>query len=287
MRLMTPMGLLAATWFFVGSTFAQEDKVFKQLSAEQTDALLQTLKIEFKKTPGKKGDVVYYDFQRGDHKVRLYWYGGKDLMLDAVFPRMSLEQVNLWNVRAKFSRACLHKDDKGEFTALEANLDLTGGATEGTIRRFMTVFDEEIKQFATIASGGGAVDEPIYAKVAPAKLDAILQGLNIEFKKAADKTGAVVYLFLSNNHPVKLVSFGGEDLMIDAQFKKVSLADANEYNLRRKFIRCVAYNVNGKEFTSLESNLDCVGGVSDSIVRNFIRAFDEEVQEFAKYVQGK
>jgi hypothetical protein len=266
---------------------AQDEPILKQISTEQTETLLQSLKIDFKKTPAKKGEIVYYDFQRAGHNVRLYWYGGKDLMLDVVFPKMSLEQINVWNVRAKFSRACLHRDNKDEFTALEANLDLAGGVTEGAIRQFLAVFDDEIKTFAKIAGGAAALDEPIYAKVTPERLDAILKGLNIDYKKLGEKDGSVAYEYTANNHQLRLVSFGGEDLMIDAHFKKLPLADVNEYNLQRKFIRCVAYKVEGKEYTSLEANLDCIGGVSDGIIRHFIRAFDEEVQAFTKYVQGK
>jgi len=265
---------------------AQDANVFKSISAEQTEKLLESMKIDFKKKPAAKEGLFYYDFQRGGHSLRLYWFGGKDLMLDVVFAKMPLEQVNTWNVRAKFSRACLHKDAKGEFVALEANLDILGGVTEGTVKQFIQVFDDEVKAFAKFV-GASTGDERIYTKVAPDKLEAILKDLNVEFKKAEVKGGVLAYDFESNKHRLRLVSFGGDDIMIDAHFKKLPLADVNQYNLNRKFIRCVAYNMNGTEYTALEANLDCAGGVSDGIVRHFIRAFDAEVQEFSKYVQGK
>lgn len=279
------LGLVALV-VAVSASHAQDDKIFKLITTEQTEALLASLKIEFKKKPAAKEGIFYYDFQRGGHSVRLYWYGGKDLMLDVVFGRMTLEQVNSWNVRAKFSRACLHKDAKGEFVALESNLDILGGVTEGAVKQFMNVFDEEVKAFAKFVGGSGG-DERIYTKVASDKLEAILKGLNFEFKKIEVKGGVLAYDFESNKHRLRLVSFGGDDLMIDAHFKKLALADVNQYNLNRKFIRCVAYNMNGTEYTALEANLDCAGGVSDSIVRHFVHAFDEEVKEFSKYVQGK
>lgn len=268
------------------SASAQDDKVFKQWTAEEAEAFLQSMKIEFKKTPAKTKGIVHYDFQRGGHNMRLYWYNGKDLMLDVVFPRLPLEQINLWNVRAKFSRACLHRDDKGEFTALESNLDLVGGVTEGAVRQLFKVFDDEVKLFAKFAGSLGA-DDAVYTRAAGDKLEGVLKSLNIAYKKTDIKGGVTAYEFESNNHKLRLVNFAGEDLMIDAQFKKLKLEDVNQYNLNRKFIRCVAYNVGGKEYTSLEANLDCAGGVTDGIVRNFIRAFDIEVSEFAKYAQGK
>lgn len=265
---------------------AGDDKVFKQLSAADTESLLQKLKIEFKKTPGKNNDINYYDFQRGGYNVRLYWYGGKDLMVDVVFAKLTLSEVNAWNTRAKFSRACLYKDAKGEYTALESNLDLLGGVTEGAVKQFLQVFDNEIKEFAKFA-GGSSSDDAIYTKVTSDKLEAILKDLKIDYKKVEIKGGIVAYDYESNNHKLRLANFGGDDLMIDAHFKKLKLEDVNQYNLKRSFIRCVAYSMNGVEYTSLESNLECVGGVSDGIIRHFIASFDEEVKLFTKYAQGK
>jgi len=268
------------------SAGGEENKVFKQLSAADTESLLQKFKIEFKKTPGKNNEVNYYDFQRNGYNVRLYWYGGKDLMVDVVFAKLTLPEVNAWNVRAKFSRACLYRDAKGEYTALESNLDLLGGVTEDTVKHFLTVFDNEVKEFAKFA-GGSSSDEAIYTKVTSDKLEAILKDLKIDYKKVETKGGIVAYDYESNNHKLRLANFGGDDLMIDAHFKKLKLEDVNQYNLKRSFIRCVAYNVNGVEYTSLESNLECTGGVSDSIIRHFIASFDEEVKLFTKYAQGK
>src|SRR5262245_44118002 len=184
------------------SAGGDENKVFKQLSAADTESLLQKFKIEFKKTPGKNNDVNYYDFQRNGYNVRLYWYGGKDLMVDVVFAKLTLPEVNAWNVRAKFSRACLYKDAKGEYTALESNLDLLGGVTEDTVKHFLTVFDNEVKEFARFA-GGSSSDEAIYAKVTSDKLEAILKDLKIDYKKVETKGGIVAYDYESNNHKLR------------------------------------------------------------------------------------
>jgi hypothetical protein len=281
--------LLLAPW-----VRAQDEKVFKLLSADQAESILRDLKIDFKKMVAGRPAVTFYDLRRQNTSVRLYLYDGKDIMLDAIFAALPLEKINDWNVRAKFSRACLHKDDKGGFTALESNLDIVGGVTTGAVRQFIVGFDEEIRSFRDFIGAAptppavAAVDEPIYTKASNDKIEAILGSLNIKFKKIEQKNSPVVaYDYVSNNHTLRLTNFGGADLMIDAHFKKLPLQTVNDYNLKRKFIRAVAYNVMGKEYTSLESNLDCLGGVSDSIVRHFIRAFDEEVQEFARFVQGK
>ncbi len=35
---------------------------------------------------------------------------------------------------------------------------------------------------------------------------------------------------------------------------------------------------------SLESQLDCLGGVTDPIVRNFVTRFDGELRDFVKFI---
>ena len=54
---------------------AQDDKVVRTLAPEMTEKLLQGLKIEFKKSSSKKGDEHYFDFLRGNFRVRLTQYG--------------------------------------------------------------------------------------------------------------------------------------------------------------------------------------------------------------------
>jgi hypothetical protein len=39
-----------------------------------------------------------------------------------------------------------------------------------------------------------------------------------------------------------------------------------------------------KDTISLEAQLDCVGGVTDNIIRQFIQRFDGEVAQFNKFI---
>jgi hypothetical protein len=270
---------------------AQDAKVVKLLTPAHAEEILSGMKIEFKKTPSPREGTYFYDMRRQNVAVRLYLYDNKDIMLDAVFRGLPLEKVNQWNVRAKFSRACLHKDPKGDFVTLESNLDILGGVTDETIRQFIRTFDEEIKAFVPFAGSptpAPAGDEAIYTKVTDEKIEAILTELKLEYKKIEIKERPVTqFEYVANNHRLRLTNFGGADLMIDAQFQKLPLATLNDYNLKRKFIRAVGYDVRGTEFTSLETNLDCVGGISDNILRYFIRAFSDEVKEFTNFVKDK
>lgn len=274
-----------------GPACAQQDKILKQLSTDQIESILKDFKIDYKKIEAKSDqpNIAYYDFERNRFKIRLHFFGGKDIMLDAIFDDFPLEKLNGWNQRAKFSRATLHADKKGPFTALESNLDLIGGVTQGTIEQFFMTFDEEIAGFDNYIKGGtakqAAKDERILTRVSDEVLERILSGLNLQCKKKASGKGNMSYDFQSQNHTLRLTNFGTTDLMIDANFKVIPLEKLNKYNTNNKFIRAVLYKANDREYVALESNLDCVGGVTEGIIRYFITNFIDDVKKFSKYVQ--
>lgn len=266
---------------------AQEVKVFTQLTPDQTEDLLKKFGIDAKKIDTKNAGTIFYDYKKGNYAIRLYHFAGKDLMLDAVFPKLPLEKINEWNVKAKFSRACIHKDNKGEYMSLESNIDLIGGVTEGALKQFFTSFDDEVALFVRFA-GSSTVDDQLFSPVTSDRIEAVLKSLNIAFEKNELKGNAgQFYDFEASKFKLRLVNFGGKDLMIDAHFKKIPLEDINRWNLEKKFIRAVQYSVKGTEYTALECNLDCEVGTTEGILRNFIVGFQEDVKEFAKYVQDK
>jgi hypothetical protein len=268
-----------------GRAAAQDDKVFKSVTNEQVEAVLKNLGIDAKKVAAKTGKATHFDFERNRHPVRLYNYDGKDLMLDAVFPRAPWEIVNEWNRRAKFSRAVLLKDGDREATVLESNLDCLGGVTTNIIKQFVRSFDDELKAFDNHLSAETGRDEKIYPKVTNALLEKLLQELKIEFQKSALKNEqGFVYDFKRDGFAVRLSNYNGSDLMIDAQFKKATLAKINKWNNTRKFVRAVSYQAGGRDYTSLEANFDCAVGASENMIRHFIVTFDAEVKDFAKYL---
>lgn len=122
--------------------------VYKEVSAEKLEKLLESMGIEFKKVKGKREGVYYYDFRRADRSVRLHNYNGKDLWIDTIFAgKLSLPQVNGWNVRAKFSRAVQLKQGEKTTVSLESQIDCAGGITDAIIRQFIRRFDGEIRGF--------------------------------------------------------------------------------------------------------------------------------------------
>jgi len=143
------LGCLLVT-LCVGS--AQDDvlpeKAYRNVSPEKIESILAGLKINYKKSSGKDKGIHFYDFERNKYRLRLHNYDGKDLWLDALFTdKTSLEDLNAWNRKAKFSRAVLLKNKDKETISLEVQLDCDGGVTDNIIRNFITRFDVEITQF--------------------------------------------------------------------------------------------------------------------------------------------
>jgi len=133
-----------------------------------------------------------------------------------------------------------------------------------------------------------AQEQPVYKKVPSATLERVLGDLNIQYKKTAgDREGFFYYQFERNGYRIRLHNYAGKDLWLEALASdRLSLEDVNRWNQRAKFSRCVLLDQNGKKTVSLESQLDCLGGVTDAIVRQFIQRFDGEVRSFAKFVDG-
>jgi hypothetical protein len=125
-----------------------QSKVQRLVTSAKLESILQDMKIKYSKTAGKNEGVHYYDYERNNFKVRLHNYQGRDLWLDVHFTeKMSLTEVNEWNVRAKFSRAVQVKNADKQSTSLESQIDCEGGITDGMIRQFILRFDGEIKSF--------------------------------------------------------------------------------------------------------------------------------------------
>ncbi len=272
---------------FPAMSFGQDAKVYKKISVENLEEILKGLDIHFKKTPSPNDkNLIFFTFERNKYKLALHDLGGKDLMLVAEFPAVPLALINQWNRGSKLSRAILYQDAKIDYSSLEANLDVAGGVTDDTIRHFIRRYDGEIKKFDKLMFRAAVEEEEVVSKVTSARLEKILKDMNIKFKKVAGKDEDIFsYEFERDTFKVRLHTFKGEDLMLDAAFKDIPPADANKYNIGRKFIRVVLYQPdNGKKYSALETNLDCQGGVSDSVIRYFIGTFDAELKEFAKFV---
>ena len=151
------VGVLTMGVAVVSTTFAQEKDESKKaekspvqriVTSAKLEGILQDMKIKYSKTAGKNEGIHYYDYERNNFKVRLHNYQGRDLWLDVHFTeKMTLKEINDWNVQAKFSRAVMVKNAGKQSTSLESQIDCEGGITDGMIRQFILRFDGEIKTF--------------------------------------------------------------------------------------------------------------------------------------------
>jgi hypothetical protein len=126
----------------------------------------------------------------------------------------------------------------------------------------------------------------VYNNVSNEALEKLLDSMDIKYKKVpAKKDGVQFYDLESGDRVLRLHNYQGQDLWLDCIFTdKLSLADVNGWNARARFSRAVLLKADDKTSISLESQLDCLGGVTDAIVRRFIRRFGSEVRAFEKYL---
>ena len=122
--------------------------VYRNVSSEKLESVLKELDITAHKSAGKKDGIFTYDFELKGTKVRLYNYKGDDLWIESDFTdKATLEDVNRWNMRAKFSRAVLVKESVTATVSLESQVDCTLGITEGMMRQFVRRFEGETQSF--------------------------------------------------------------------------------------------------------------------------------------------
>lgn len=264
-----------------GTAQETKDKVYRDLSPAGLEEFFKSEKIPVQKSAEPKNkDTFYYDYQRSQLSIRITSFAGKDLMIDTVFPKVPLAKVNEWNLQAKFSRACLHENDKAEFVSLEQNLDLTGGVTEEGLRKFLTNFYEEADRFQRFVSTFSR-DDVVFKGVPVEKLEAVFRSLNITVKKSPGPGENVTHFdYELDKLRFTLINIAGKELVAVARFPKIDMDVINQYNLNRKFVRVSLHKVQDQEFTSLESFLDCQGGTSEAILRGFIVGFEDEVRHF-------
>ncbi len=119
-------------------------------------------------------------------------------------------------------------------------------------------------------------------------IEKIFQSLEVKFQKAErkDKDSTTTYYdFTRNAQQCRLYNYGN-DLWLECVVEKaMKLEDINRWNADAKFSRLVLIEQKDKMILSLESQLDCLGGVTDAMIKQYINRFDEEAKKFAKFVK--
>ena len=98
--------------------------------------------------------------------------------------------------------------------------------------------------------------------------------------------GLFLYDYARNNFGLRLQNNNGGDLWIIAVFGKIAPEEMNRWNRQTHLTRVVPIRGFGEETATLEAQLDCLGGVTDGMVRQFITGFDKEVAGFSAFLRN-
>jgi|ERR1043165_3517277 hypothetical protein len=144
--------------------------------------------------------------------------------------------------------------------------------------------------FAVTSSGRSQIK--VHTTVSDETVDKILHDLNIKFQKNEKKeqdNAFTQYDFKRGEQSFRLFNYGGKDLWIECHHDlPLKLEDLNRWNRDAKFSRAVLLPQKEKQtekektVVSLESQLDCLGTVTDAMIKQFVNRFDEEAKKFVK-----
>jgi len=127
----------------------------------------------------------------------------------------------------------------------------------------------------------------IVRQVSNETIENVLQGLELKYQKdeRKDKASSVMFFdFKRGDLDYRLYNYGN-DLWIESTFdKKMTPEDVNRWNAEAKFTRLVLIEQTEKTTLSLEAQLDCAGGVTDAVIKQYINRFDEEAKKFTKFM---
>lgn len=125
---------------------AGKDGILPTVTNEVLEKILKDLKLMYRKQVAPNG-LTLFEYEKNNHKLHIYNFGGRDLMIDANFPSITPVDANAYNLKRKFIRVVNYRGKQGDYTSLESNLDCTAGVTEGMIRHFITSYDQDMIHF--------------------------------------------------------------------------------------------------------------------------------------------
>jgi hypothetical protein len=146
-----------------------------------------------------------------------------------------------------------------------------------------------ITVFATCLIVGDALSQgKVTRNVTNDTIEKILDGIQVKYQKAERKekdNSVVFYEFTRGDVQLRLFNYGSDLWLETIVEKKLRLEDVNRWNADAKFSRLVMIEQKDKTILSLESQLDCLGGVTDAMIRQYIGRFEEEAKRFSKFAK--
>jgi len=146
-----------------------------------------------------------------------------------------------------------------------------------------------ITVFATCLIVGDALSQgKVTRNVTNDTIEKILDGIQVKYQKAERKekdNSVVFYEFTRGDVQLRLFNYGSDLWLETIVEKKLRLEDVNRWNADAKFSRLVMIEQKDKMLLSLESQLDCLGGVTDTMIKHYINRFDDEAKKFSKFMK--
>jgi hypothetical protein len=158
-RLAAAVAMVALGMLLAGAASARaadlpsDDTVITGLTADQIGNLFKAMGIEFKASKDDEGDDLFI-LTLSDIQAQLYTYDKdektkayRSIQFHAVFDagdKKYLDTVNAWNTGRRFSRAYVGSTGNPH---LEADLDLAGGVTLPTVKRFVEQYRRSLIGF--------------------------------------------------------------------------------------------------------------------------------------------
>jgi hypothetical protein len=133
---------------------------------------------------------------------------------------------------------------------------------------------------------GAQAKEKVYRSVNARQLEDILNDLSIKFRKSQPENLPEDYRFQfeRGGFTVLFTLSKGKVLWLSASFPRVPLEKINQWNEKAKYSRAILSRQKDQEFTIVEWQLDAGGGVTDNMIRQFIKGFHEEVSNFDSFI---
>jgi Ni/Co efflux regulator RcnB len=128
--------------------------------------------------------------------------------------------------------------------------------------------------------------DKVFRSVANDTVEKVLQSLEVKYHKEERKekdTSVMFFEFKRGDQAYRLFNYVN-DLWIESTFEKSMKAeDINRWNADAKFSRLVQVQQRDKTILSLECQIDCLGGITEAGIKQFVNRFDEEAKRFSKF----
>jgi Putative bacterial sensory transduction regulator len=138
---------------------------------------------------------------------------------------------------------------------------------------------------AVAAPAGAQTKDKIFRDLSPDNVESVLKEMGIKFKKTQPPKYPkdFDFDFERNNYDIRLTLRNGQLVWISAFFPALPLAKVNEWNQKAKFSRAVHDSIGGRDYAVVEYQIDAKGGVTNNMLKQLIRRFDDEVSRFDQF----